>query len=552
MQLRPYQAQALADLDAYWAKGNKPLIVMPTGSGKSLVIADFIRTTIQDHPHVKVLVAVHTKELVQQDYDEFTALAPTISAGIYSTGLQRYDTACQVWFATIQSIHRKAHLFPADVLIVDEAHRIPSKQSTQYQRLIDDLRIRNPRLAVIGLTATPYRLDSGLLHEGDNAVFDGIAHSTPITTLIEEGYLAPLTSKGSSMTIDTSEVKTLAGDFHNGELQTAAREPSLTDHAVDDIITRGVDRNSWLVFATGIDHAHDIRQAFHKRNINAEVISKDTPRRQRDSLIQQFKEQRIKCLINVAVLTTGFNAPSTDLIALLTATKSASKYVQILGRGMRTAPGKKNCLVLDYGGNIERFGPVEAVNPLTKGADGRQRMPYKTCPSCYDHLPSGIRTCPACGHIFPRPDPDLYKQASALRPYGGIDPSKPTWVQVDDAIMCKHHKFGNPFAPASVRIDYLTEVGIVSKWLPLEHPNPHARKFAMRYIRQAGGDAKTVDTALAQSSFWNIPSHILIKRKDRSRYYNVMDFRFTQSKGINNDSSLSLSTQDKVEKYEKI
>lgn len=528
MQLRPYQHEALESLDAYWEHGTRPLIVAPTGSGKSVLIAEFIRREMQLSPSFRAIVVTHSQELVAQNNARFVDIAPDIHSGIYCAGLDRHDTRSQVTFASIQSVYDKPHMWPpVDVLIVDEAHRIPNRENSQYQAFIAGLKAINPHMAVLGLTATPYRLDSGLLHEGENAMFDGIAYDTSIVSMVKAGYLAPLTSKGGANPIDLTNVRTRAGEFASRDLEQAADTPSVTNSAVTEIIRYGHDRKSWLVFASSISHAHSVAECFHFHGVDAAVLTSTTPAHERALTISRFRAGDIRCLVNVSMLTTGFDAPKVDLIALLTATQSCSKYVQMLGRGMRIHPGKRDCLILDYGGNVERFGAVECAQPRRRGGDGRQRTPYKTCPVCRGHMPTGTRLCPYCGHTFERPDPSLYAEASSAKAYQGFDFSQPTWVQVDDVLIERHRK---PMRPDSIKLTFLTEIGTINHWLTLDH-SAQMQRFGRRYIVKAGGQAQTVDEAMAERWRWNVPSHVLIQKKQGSRYFTVRNFRFDDEEG---------------------
>ena len=528
MQLRPYQHDALESLNRYWGKGTRPLIVAPTGSGKSVLIAEFLRREIEQMPSLRAIVVTHSQELVAQNSAKFVDIAPDINPGVYCAGLNRHETDARVTFASIQSVYDKPHLWsPVNVLIVDEAHRIPTRDDSQYQTFIGGLKAINPDLAVIGFTATPYRLDSGLLHEGEDALFDGIAYDTPIVPMVKDGYLAPLVSKGGTKPIDLSNVRTRAGEFASRDLEQAADVPDLVTSAVHEIMAYGHDRRSWLVFASGIGHAHSVAQCFRLNGVDTAIVTSATPTHERALTIARFRAGDIQCLVNVAVLTTGFDAPTVDLVALMTATQSCSKYVQMLGRGMRTHPGKRDCLVLDYGGNVERFGAVESAQPRRKGTDGRQRMPFKTCPVCHDHMPTGTRVCRCCGHTFERPDPKLYREASSAKVYQGFDFSVPTWIQTDDVIIARHRK---PMRPDSIKLTFLTEIGTVNHWLTLDH-SAQMQRFGRRYILKAGGEAQTVDEAMAEKDRWNTPSHVLVQRANGARYFRVLNFRFDDEEG---------------------
>ncbi|MDD3095876.1 MAG: DEAD/DEAH box helicase family protein, partial [Candidatus Marinimicrobia bacterium] len=192
--LRPYQNDALAGLDNYWLRGagRNPIISAPTGSGKSLLIAEFVRRTLAEYQNLRVMVLVDSRELVRQNAEELRAIWPEAPVGVYSAGLKRRQKNAQITFAGIQSVYRRASEFGViHIVIVDECHMIPRASSSRYGTFLRGLRAINPNVVAIGLTATPYRLDSGLLTEGEGALFDGIAYDIDIAGLIADGYLSP-------------------------------------------------------------------------------------------------------------------------------------------------------------------------------------------------------------------------------------------------------------------------------------------------------------------------------------------------------------------------
>jgi len=361
--LRPYQGAAIQGIYNYFYDhtGN-PLIVIPTAGGKSLVMASFVEGVLKAYPDQRILIVTHVKELIEQNHDELKGLWPEAPAGIYSAGLKQRDIHAGILFAGIQSIHKRVYdVQQCDLVLIDEAHLIPRDSNTMYRRFLGELKRLNPMMKVIGFTATPFRLDSGLLHEGEDAIFTDIAYEVSVRELIDLGFLAPLVSKRMVTTLDVSEVGTRGGEFIAKDLEAAVDQESITESAVSEIVSFGAERQSWLVFCAGVDHAHHVRDAIRRRGIRCETIVGDTPSAEREAIIKAFKAGEIRCLTNANVLTTGFNTPGVDLIAMLRPTKSAGLYVQIVGRGCRLAPGKANCLVLDFAGNIERHGPIDAV-----------------------------------------------------------------------------------------------------------------------------------------------------------------------------------------------
>jgi DNA repair protein RadD len=209
LQLRPYQRAAIDAIYTYFmVETGHPLVVIPTAGGKSLVMAAFIQEVLAQWPDERIIVLTHVRELISQNFSELIRLWPEAPAGIYSAGLNRRDVQAQILFAGIQSVHRKAYAIQrADLVLVDEAHLIPRSANTTYRRFLGDLTRINPQLKIIGLTATPYRLDSGMLHAGPDAMFDDIAFEVSVRELIDQGYLAPLTSKQTSTQLDVSGVR---------------------------------------------------------------------------------------------------------------------------------------------------------------------------------------------------------------------------------------------------------------------------------------------------------------------------------------------------------
>jgi DNA repair protein RadD len=372
MELRGYQRAAIDALYDYFGQhtGN-PLVVMPTGTGKSVVIAGFVREALHVYPETRILMLTHVKELIAQNFQALLRIWPQAPAGIYSAGLSRRDIHAQVLFAGIQSIHRHAaRVQRCDLVIIDEAHLLSRNDGSMYRAFLAELDgINAGLLKVVGFTATPYRLDSGLLHKGKDRIFTDIAYTVPVLDMIQQGYLCPVVPKQTTTQLDTSGVGTRGGEFIAGQLEAAVDRDDVTRAAVAEIVEHGKERGSWLVFCSGVAHAKHVRDAIREHGVSAEVVTGDTPAAERDAILAAFKAGRLRCVTNANVLTTGFDAPGTDLVALLRPTKSVGLYVQMVGRGTRLAPGKDDCLVLDFAGNTARHGPIDMVD----GRQGRRR-----------------------------------------------------------------------------------------------------------------------------------------------------------------------------------
>ena len=401
--LRPYQEEAIDSTLRYFQEqeGN-PLIVLPTGTGKSVVIAEFCKRILAEWSDTKILVVTHVRELIKQNYDELKTMWPEAPAGINSAGLKKRDYDPSIVFCGIQSVHRRASKFvKVDLVLVDEAHLIPRKTNTMYQKFLNNLKIMNPHVRVIGLTATPYRLDSGLLHTGDNNLFDGISYEADLKDMVEQGYLTKLVSKQPKTRLDVSGVSIRGGEFVAGELERAVNRTDVNESIVREIVLFGAERKSWLIFCAGVQHATDVANIVRGYGISCETIFGDTPAAERDRIVRDFKAGRIRSIASMGVLTTGFNAPAVDLLCLLRPTQSTGLYIQIMGRGMRNSPGKSDCLVLDFAGNIARHGPVDRVNPKKpRQSNGEGVAPTKDCPKCQSIVFAGCSECPDCGYEF--------------------------------------------------------------------------------------------------------------------------------------------------------
>jgi len=385
MELRPYQRAAIDGITSYFEHmhGN-PLVVMPTGTGKSVVIAGFVREAFEGWPDTRILMLTHVKELIAQNFAALIRSWPEAPAGIYSAGLNKRDIGAQILFAGIQSIAKKAyHVQRCDLVLIDEAHLIGRGDAGMYRKFLSDLHQINPQLKVIGFTATPYRMDSGMLHHGEGRIFTDIAYEAKILEMFEAGYLSPVTTNPTTTTLDITGVGTRGGEFIAGQLEKAVMAGDQTALAVQEIVTLGRDRGSWLAFCTGVDHAIQVRDEIRKHGIDCETVTGETPPAERDRMLRAFKAGKLRALTNANVLTTGFDAPGVDLIALMRPTKSVGLYVQMIGRGTRLAEGKEDCLVLDFAGNVTLHGPIDKID-VQKNAKtaGDGEAPKKECPQC--------------------------------------------------------------------------------------------------------------------------------------------------------------------------
>lgn len=490
MRLRDYQQAAVDAVLRYWERGGlHPLVEVPTGGGKSAILGELARVVVEDCGG-RVVIATHRAELIEQDAAACRRVWPAAPLAIWSASLGKRGTAA-ITVCGVQTVARKAKdLGVVDVLIVDEAHLIPAEGDGQYQTLVRGLRETNPALRIVGLTATPYRLSQGYLTQGSGALFTSIAYRVDVASLIAQGHLAPLVTGAVGAQIDVESLAVRAGEFALRDLELAADVAAVTDRVADDVVAAlEAGRTSALLFGCSVAHAHHLAEAVAARGREAMVITGETDPMVRQGIIGRFRRRELPALVSCDVLTTGFDAPVVDVLAVVRATMSPSLYVQIVGRGMRPAEGKTDCLVLDYGGNIARHGPVDDVRIRPKSGKGGGEAPTKTCANCAAEQPASARTCSECDAEFPPPEKKANEQASSLPVLstGAIDGKRATStlrLLVKETQFHVHRKRTGD-GPPTVRIDYyvyhegnvdelmrgdqVIPVKAASEWICVEH-----------------------------------------------------------------------------------
>ncbi|GHE20823.1 DEAD/DEAH box helicase [Halomonas urumqiensis] len=420
VSLRPYQAEAVARVVTHFRASSEPaVVVLPTGSGKSLVIAELARLA-----RGRVLVLAHVRELVEQNHAKY--LDYGLDADIFSAGLGRKEAGRQVVFGSVQSVVRNLAAFggadatqrPFTLLVIDECHRVSLDEDSSYRQVIERLRATNPHLKILGLTATPYRLGQGFVYHrhhhgmvrGDEACFfRDCVFEQPLRLMVKQGYLAPPRRVDAAVArYDFSRLTPSAsGVFQEAELNRLVAGHRATPGIIAEVIEHAEGRQGVMVFAASVVHAEEIMGYLPAGQ--AALITGATPGHERDAVIGAFKARHLKYLVNVAVLTTGFDAPHVDLIAILRPTESVGLYQQIVGRGLRLSPGKTDCLILDYAGNPWDLFAPEVGAPKPAG----------------DTEPVQV-ACPECGHanlFWGRRDGELVIEHFGRRCQGLVDTS---------------------------------------------------------------------------------------------------------------------------------
>ena len=487
--LRDYQLEALTALEQHWNSGGTAALVdMATATGKSLVLAETMRRAIAADPQARLLLAVHVRELVEQDEAALLSVWPDAPYGICSDGLNRRDHDQQIILGTIQTLFRDAPLLGRrDLLLIDECQLCPRDGDGMYISLIDTLRERSPDLRMVGASATCFRLDSGYLDRGEGALFERTVFSYGIKKGIEDGYLSKLSSKATTTRIDVTGVGRRGGEFIPGELERAANVADVVEGAVAEIVEQGADRRCWLAFCAGVDHAYAVRDALRCHGVRCETVVAETPSEERRAVFDAFRAGEIRCLTGVNVFSVGFNIPEVDLIALLRPTCSPGLLIQQVGRGTRLAPGKADCKILDFAGNIRRHGPVDAiyVNGRTAAAPGD--VLTKTCPACQELNALAAATCSCCGHEFISAESRRIRHAASADAVPVLSGAPETWLPVRQSEFRIHRKAGNPGALPTLRVDHLCGFAAYSEYVSFEGSSG-ARYYAGAWWHAMGGD----------------------------------------------------------------
>jgi len=488
IELRPYQNEAVQAVYRHLRdRDDNPVVVLPTGSGKTPVLATICRDAVQQW-NGRVLILAHVKELLEQAADKLRLVCPDVKFGIYSAGLKRKDTDAPVTIAGIQSIYKRACEFdPFDLVIVDEAHMIPPAGEGMYRQFLADAQVVNPHLRVIGLTATPYRMASGMICDPDHFL-NTVCYEIGVRELIRDGYLCPLVTKNGAQVVDTRNLHVRGGEFIAGEVEDLMDTDRLVQSACKEIVELTRDRNAVLIFAAGIKHGWHITEVLESQHgVECGFVCGSTADDRRDEYLARFRGDQadglferkpLKYLCNVNVLTTGFDAPNIDCVVMLRPTLSPGLYYQMVGRGFRLHPGKQNCLVLDYGGNVMRHGPVDQIRITERsGSGGGGDAPAKECPNCRSVISAGYAVCPDCGHEFPPPESSKHDgQASNAGILSGqfVD----TEYDVLDVTYSVHVKRNaSDDAPRSMRVDYRVALDQwISEWVCFEHTGYPRRK----------------------------------------------------------------------------
>lgn len=486
--LRDYQTQACdAAFESLKSGCGNPLIDLPTGSGKSWVLAELARRAVQDFSG-RVVILANRKELLKQNCKKIQELCE-VKTGYYSASLNERSVEQPIILAGIQSVYSKAsELGRRHLVIIDEAHLTPKSDVGTYRTFLSDLGRYNPKLKVIGLTATPFRLDSGRLW-GKGELFSSVCYHGDIRWMIDQGHLCKLVNKGSDVSYDTSRLSVRGGEFVRREVEDLFANSQLAADACKELVSKATGRKSILVFCAGVDHAYAVREILLAlTGERVDCVTGETSPLEREATLEQFSQGVFRWCVNVDVLTTGFDNPRIDCVAIMRATQSAGLFCQMVGRGLRVHPSKTDCLIVDYGGNLKRHGPIDAVDfgRSSKATNGGGEAPVKTCLGCGEVVAASAREC-ECGFQFPfaerRHETKADEESQIL--------SEPVSFRLKGWMFSRHYKKGDESAPNSLRVTYFGEGDLdptIDEWVCLNHDGFALRKAELWWREHSNED----------------------------------------------------------------
>lgn len=545
-----FQTAAVSSIFSYFTRSSgNPIVAMPTGVGKSVVIARFIKEVFSKYQGQKILVVTHSAKIIKQNYLKLLSIWPTAPAGINSAKLKKRDLISKIIFCGIKSVKKYAkQIGKVDLLLIDECHLISEDKKTEYRVFIDELTQINPLIKGIGFTATYWRSGYGLLFGQEDSYFTDVCFD--LTTLscfnwiVNEGYLTPLIPRATNVELDVSGVSKVAGDFKSDELEDAVNKEAVTRAALLEMIEAGQDRNRWLLFCSGVDHAVNTHKMLNEMGIPTGIVHSKMGETEADTELEKYTLGKYRAMVNYGMLTTGYDDPMIDLIGMLRPSCASNLWVQMLGRGTRvvyangfdlsTAEGrlaaiasgpKQNCLVLDFARNTERLGPInDPFIPKRKG-DKPGEAPIKLCPSCGVYNHASIKVCPYCGHEYIE-KVKLVKSSGSLELIKkSIEPVISDYT-VDHITYSKHVKYGSE---PMLLVSYYCGKHKFSDYVCLQHNNFAKKKAELWWLNRASGPIPaTIEEALERYESVKCPTHLKVDTS--SKYPIIKEYCYDGSK----------------------
>jgi DNA repair protein RadD len=566
---RFYQYEAHDAVVRDFNAGYNPFAALPTGTGKALLLAMLAKTLCSYSERVRVTIAAHVQELIEQNFDELKAYWPGADAGIFAAGLGEKDASHRITLASIQSaVNEPAAFGKQNIVLVDEADLVSPQEDTMYQDFFTALRLANPKMLVGGTSATPWRVKYG--HVVGAGLFNKLSYDITGTkafeALIKMKYLMRLTSKPTKFSFDVSKVRKVAGEFSQKGMQELASNPKLTEKALEEAWERGQDRMHWLLYCVGIKHIEMTHAILRHHGFESTFVhSKMKDKGQRREALEGFKLGHYRGIVSDQILTTGFNSPWVDHIVMLYSTMVARKHVQVLGRGTRPyfvgdfdletiegraaaieMGGKHDCLVSDFGTNLDRLGPIN--DPLIPGRKLKKgEAPIKICkadklvhgPGCGEYNYCGARFCVECGAEFIFAEEPKIDNAASKGEAVKYSEDALEWVQVESA---EYDLFQRPNSPPAMQVRYKRTIyfGVkasqlyFSELVSLDHPKPYVRHLAREWFRLRGVEPPEGDGAVFEGIEMGQNGHLLTPHwllvEVNTRYPKIHQYSFDVDK----------------------
>ena len=516
LELRWYQEEAVdAIWDFIWSDKRASYIVAPCSAGKSLIQASAIQKVLSEYPESKILCVAHNQDLVGQNSSEFGGLCPDIDYGIYCAGLSRKELH-DITFGTVQSLARVKTLPEWEIVFVDEFH-LCSKNTKNYMKLLKSIWAANPNAKLVGLSATPFRTDSGDIRS--EGIFTNKIYEIDIETLLDEGYLAPIVSRTTTdARIDMSQIATVRGEYENSSMAAAFMSEDKYKAYMSLIasIYLSGQRNKFLIFGVNLAHCQAMVSTLESLGIPIFYCDGTTAKKERKRIVEDFRECKRGVLINCGLYTTGFNVKDIDCLAMVFATQSAIKYCQVIGRLQRIAEGKIDGLLLDFGKNIERFGPINLlqVEPKFSNKNKTTASVVRACMKCgyYTHIK--FKNCGECGEPFPIQEREvnksLTKKASDLSVVSKLNVPK----MYDIRGIAYLFVVGRQKKPM-VKIKYLTPLNVLEGYLCFDHTGYALEKARATWISMRGLQPlpKSTKEAWARRNELQQPVRVIAEKK---------------------------------------
>lgn len=472
-------------------ESGNPIVAAPGGCGKSFIMAKLTKRFLTEWPGTRVVVLAQDAKLLRQNRKELERYWPNAPCGTYSAGLKQRDTLHPVLFAGIQSAYKVGDQFgKVNIVLLDEADLMSAKDDALYGKFLEALRKTNPKLRVVGFTASPYRMGTGCLTNlplWDKIVID-LTQGDEFLWFVDNGYLSPLINKAGVKQIDVTNIGMVAGEFNEKELNEITDTEEMNTAVITECLRYGADRKHWLMFSSGVPHGYKLAKLLNSKGIPTEMLCAKDSMEHRSKVEADWHAGRVRCVVNAGLYGRGYDFKAIDFVIWARATNSVAFWLQGCVRGSRTAVGKENCLILDMASNTRRLGPINALmipKPRRKGqAPGE--APIRECPQCFSYVPIQVKSCPDCGFVFPPPK-TIEKSASSAEIM--VRKIKDTNPVIED-----FHVLGIRYKPTIsktgkyyLRITYSVGTASFHEALWFDHATGPTKKFLEKWWTYRGG-----------------------------------------------------------------